>query len=352
MVALVSSQGRSGPAEEASVTVRVGVIGAGVMGADHVRILQESVSGAEVVAVSDVDPTRAAAAADLAGAMALTDGHLLIDQSDVDAVVIASPDDTHEDYVLACLAAGKPMLCEKPLATTTAGCRRIVETEAGIGRRLIQLGFMRRFDPGYVEMKRLLDAGDIGAPMMLHCVHRNAGSSPNLTSERVIISSAVHEFDVTRWLLGQEIIAATVHTGRSSSVAPAGAYDLQLVVLETSGGVVVEAEVFVNARYGYDVRSELVGETGTLTLVPPSPVTIRASGAVRQPIAMDWRDRFADAYRIELQSWVDGVVAGEVRGPTAWDGYAATAVADACIESLDRGGRALVAQEERPDFYA
>ena len=315
------------------MSVGVGVIGAGMMGAAHVTTLTTGVPGAHVAAVSDADPERAAAAAREGGAQAIADPLELIADPAVDAVVVASFDTTHEAFVLACIAAGKPVLCEKPLATTADACLRVIDAELAAGRRLVSLGFMRRFDPAYESIKAQLDGGGVGPVLLVHCAHRNAVAPPIYTSEMLITSSAVHEIDITRWLLGEEIVGATVHLPRPTSQAPDGLRDPQLVLLETATGVLIDIELFVNARYGYDIRCELVGETGTLRL--------------DEQVAPDFRARFATAYRRELDCWVRGLD----DGPNAWDGYAANAVADACLESLSSGTRAAVELVERPALY-
>ncbi len=192
--------------------------------------------------------------------------------------LVASSDQTHEALVLACIAAGKPVLCEKPLAPTVAGCRHILDAEAAAGRRLVSVGFMRRYDPGYVELKRLLDDGQLGLPLLLHCVHRNPAAPASVPSGHLITGSAVHEIDIARWLFGDEIATVTVHTGRSSRAAGT-TRDPLLLVLETTGGVLIDVEVFVHARYGYEVRCELVGEEGTAALDAPAPTLLRRNFA-------------------------------------------------------------------------
>jgi myo-inositol 2-dehydrogenase/D-chiro-inositol 1-dehydrogenase len=335
------------------VSRRIGVIGAGAMGSSHCRMIAREVSGATLAAVSDADSARAASVARAAGdACVHDDPRELIGDPGVDAVVVASSDATHEGFVLACLQAEKPVLCEKPLAPTSEASLSVVEAEAAIGRRLVQIAFMRRHDAGYVAMKQRLDAGRVGAALMVHCAHRNAGTPPGFTSEMLITSSATHEFDLTRWLLGQEVVAATVLVPRPSRLAPDGIRDPQLIVLETEDGVLVDVEVFVNARYGYDIRCELVGESGTLTLVPPASVEIRGEGADGREVDDDFRARFVDAYRVQLQAWVDGLADDRADGPSAWDGYAAAAVADACLASLRSGERTAVRLAARPELYA
>jgi len=311
----------------------IGIIGAGVMGADHARTIFRDVAGAHVAALSDIDAARAAAVGGETGARRVdTDAHVVIADPGVDAVLIASPDATHAELVLACLAAGKPVLCEKPLAATAEACLRIVAAEAALGRTLVQVGFMRRFDPAYVEMKAALDAGALGAPLVLHCVHRNVSAPVWFEAMMAITNAAVHEIDIARWLLGAEIVRAQVVRSRTARAA-----DPILLVLETDRGPLIDIEVFVSAQYGYDVRGELVCERGTVSLAPPVATDLRHAGAQSFRFAADWRPRFADAYRLELQSWVRGLATGRYEGASARDGYAATAIAEACVRSLDTG---------------
>jgi myo-inositol 2-dehydrogenase / D-chiro-inositol 1-dehydrogenase len=334
------------------VTLKVGVVGTGLMGEDHVRRLA-TVPGARVVAVSDVNVEQAKRVADAAGsARVYSEGHDLIGDDQVQAVVIASPGFTHAEYTLACIAAGKPVLCEKPLAPEADACLRVVQAEAALPRRLVQVGFMRRYDDGYRAMKDTLDSGQLGSPLLLHCTHRNPDVPPGFTSDMMITDSVVHEIDVTRWLLGQEVVAASVLTPRPTSKAPEGLQDPQFVLLETEGGVLVDVESFVNCRYGYDIRCELVGETGTVSLAEPAAVEVREQGRHAGAIPPDWRVRFARAYRNELQAWVDGALRGEIGGPSAWDGYATTAVAERCVEALGSGRRTAVELAARPALYA
>ncbi|MEA2295422.1 MAG: myo-inositol 2-dehydrogenase / D-chiro-inositol 1-dehydrogenase [Solirubrobacteraceae bacterium] len=331
----------------------VGVIGTGVMGSTHARTIATAVSGARLAAVSDVDADRAAAvAAGLGCERVHRDPYALIADPSVDAVLIVSSDATHVDFTLACLEAGKPVLCEKPLAPTAAACLDVVQAESALGRRLVQVGFMRRFDAGYAELKRMLDGGEIGAALMLHCVHRNPSVPPHYTSDMLITSSATHEIDVARWLLGEELVAATVHAPRSSSLAPDRLRDPQFVLLEGASGALIDVEVFVTARYGYDIRCEVVGERGTVSLAPPTRVLVRRDRGDTAPVPGDFRDRFADAYRTQFQAWVAALAAGGPQGPSAWDGYATAVVADACLESLATGARTAVALAPRPELYA
>jgi myo-inositol 2-dehydrogenase / D-chiro-inositol 1-dehydrogenase len=250
------------------------------------------------------------------------------------------------------------VFCEKPLAPTSDACLRIMDAEMAAGRRLVQVGFMRRYDAGYRAMKAALDGasseGDgLGAPLLMHCAHRNP-SVPDygFTTDMIISDSAVHEMDLVRWLFGEEIVAASVLTPRRAGQAPDGLQDPLILLLEMAGGALVDDELFVSARYGYDVRGEVVCETGTVALADVSEVTVRAQNRYGGRVPVDWRDRFIRAYDAELQEWLNAVAAGSAAGPSSWDGYAAAAVTDAALEALRTGQRTAVSMPERPEFYA
>jgi myo-inositol 2-dehydrogenase/D-chiro-inositol 1-dehydrogenase len=331
------------------MTVRVGVIGTGIMGADHIATLDGQVTGATVTMVADLDLDRARElAGGLPDARATGDGVALIGDPAVDAVVVASPDATHADLVVAAVAAGKPVLCEKPLAPTLPECLRVVRAEqeavAAGGPPLVSVGFMRRFDPGYRELKAALRDGACGTPLLLHCVSRGVSSAPGATSESSVTGSAIHELDTVPWLLDAPIVEVGWHAPRSTGAVP-GMQDPQLLLLRTGGGALTTVEVFLNAGYGYDIRCEVVGDRGTVALTNPARVVADGDRRRATGYPADWRPRFAEAYRAELQAWVDAVAAGRPSPlATAGDGLAASAAADAVIASMRSGGR-LVAVE-------
>jgi myo-inositol 2-dehydrogenase/D-chiro-inositol 1-dehydrogenase len=328
--------------------VRIGVIGTGAMGAAHVGNLASWVTGAAVTQIFDVDTERAKAVADGVGASAAPTTEALIGSDEVDAVLIAAPDPLHEGLALACLAAGKPTLLEKPIATSLEGSRRVVDAEVAGGRRLIQLGFMRRFDPAYVALREAVGGGSIGTVRAAHCLHRNAHSHPSHTDEGLLVNSMIHEFDCVPWLLDDPIAAVTVFVPRFDEGA---LKDVQVAVLETAGGSVVTVEVSINAQYGYDVHTEVTGTLGTVSLLPPYGVSVRRDGVDGRVVGSDGTLRFEDAYRIELGAWVRGIRSGTPSGPTAWDGYLANVAAFSAVESLHGGGRVEVPQPARPALY-
>jgi len=338
-----------GPAPEGILSV--GVIGTGSIGTDHVRRLSRAISGSQVQAVFDVDKERAAALAEEIGVPARSDAGEVIDDPGTDAVLVASADESHAEMVLACIAAGKPVLCEKPLAPTAEECRTVIAAEVASAKHLVQIGFMRRYDTGFASLKKVIDNGTVGDVLVIHCVHRNASSPPGFTSSMSSTSSVIHEIDTARWLLGEELVAVTVASARQSPRAPSGLRDPQLARFEGASGAVVDVEVFVNCQYGYDVRCEVVGSDASVALDEPALSTTISAGLRRQEIAPDWRDRFAAAYHTELQRWVDDTRAGGPSGPSAWDGYAATAGAESAVRSLETGQRVPIELDDRPGFY-
>ncbi len=333
------------------MSVRVGVIGAGMIGQDHIRRLTQVVTGAEVVAVTDIDGARAESVAAGVGARALPSGGDVIAASEVDAVLVTSWGPTHAEHVLAAVGAGKPVFCEKPLATEVEDCLRIVEAERAYGARLVQVGFMRRYDTGYRQMKKVIDAGEIGTPLMAHCAHRNATVPESYHSAMEAQDTAVHEIDTLRWLLDDEIVSVQVVTPKRTSKRFEHLQDPQILLFETATGARIDVEVFVNCQYGYDIQCEVVGETGTVRLPDPARVGVRSAGSLRAAVPQDWKERFVDAFDAEFQGWVDSVAEGVTSGPSTWDGYAATVISGAAVEALHSGRVVHVDLKDRPSLY-
>ena len=330
--------------------LRIAVLGVGMMGADHVARITSRISGAQVTVVNDYLPEKAAeVAAAVPGARVTNDPLDAIAADDVDAILLATPGPTHEKQLLACLERGKPVLCEKPLTTDSTSSLEVVRQEAALGTPLIQVGFMRRFDPEYQQLKALIDGGELGQPLVMHCAHRNPTVPPGFDSAMVIKDSLVHEVDVTRFLLGEEIASVQIIKPMSNRDAPRGLQDPQIAIFQTVSGRHVDVEVFVTTGVAYEVRTEVVGELGSATIgLDIGLVRKSAPGTWGGRITPGFRERFGTAYDIEIQRWVDAVRSGvNVDGPTAWDGYAAAAVCEAGVRSLETGERVDVELAER-----
>lgn len=334
------------------MSVRIAIIGAGIMGADHARIFAQDLPGADLRVVCDADRARAKRLADALGAAdAVTDGEAAIARDDVDAVVIASPDFTHAPLSLACIRAGKRVLCEKPLSQSSKECVEVISAEVATGRRFIQLGFMRRFDQSYVEMKKALSEGVLGRALMMHNFHRNV-EVPNseFTGAMAITNSAPHEFDVARFILETDYASITAFQPRRSDALAAPV----IMVLETINGQLVNIEINNNAAYGYDVRGELVGEKGSISLNAPAFSRFDAGLKNTTDYATDWRGRYAEAYRRQNRDFLHFAMTGEFSdiASDSWDGYAAAAVAEAGVLALKEGRKVAVEMVSKPAFYA
>ena len=303
--------------------LQIGVIGLGAIGRDHVKRLSQRITGCKVVAVSEVNEAVGKEVAEQYGARFYADGEELINSPSVQAVMVTAWDPAHAQYVMASIKAGKPVFCEKPLATEVSECEEIVRAEQELGRRVVQVGFMRRYDPGYQELKRAIQEGKIGQAMVVHACHRNMSHAATMTSEMSIKNSGAHEIDVLRWLLEDEYVSGQVVLPRQSRIsAKEGLQDPQIMMLRTEKGICIDVEISQSSGYGYDIQCEVVGDLGTARLPDPPAVITKTDCSRTTAISPDWQSRFVEAYNIELQDWVDRTRMGqEPGGASAWDGY-------------------------------
>ncbi|MFZ0218537.1 MAG: Gfo/Idh/MocA family oxidoreductase [Candidatus Dormiibacterota bacterium] len=337
----------------ASPTLRVGVVGAGAMGADHVTRISERISGADVTAIVEPDAGRLRSAI-LAAPRARPFARLesAIEAGAIDAVLVATPGRLHEAALLAGLEARLAIFCEKPLATDPAAARRIVEAERRLDRPHIQVGFMRRFDVEHQELRALVASGGAGSLLLLHCVHRNRSVPDGYTQDMLITDSVVHELDAVPWLAGSPIRALEVRHPRRNSRAPERLSEPILVLLELQNGVLADVEMNVSAELGYQVATEAVLERGVARIGQPSGLQRWQEGRVAIAEPQSFTTRFRDAYDRQVQSWVEAAHRGTVAGPNAWDGLMVALACEAGLQALYGGGRIEIPMPERPAFYA
>jgi myo-inositol 2-dehydrogenase/D-chiro-inositol 1-dehydrogenase len=324
--------------------LRIAVLGVGMMGADHVTRITSKITGARVTVVNDYITEKAEQIAQsIPGCRAIADPLDAIADPDVDAIVLATPGPAHEKQLLACLEHGKPVMCEKPLTTDAVTSLEVVRREAELGKKLIQVGFMRRFDHEYEQLKALIESGELGRPLVMHCAHRNPVVPPGFDSSMIVKDSLVHEVDVTRFLFDEEITSVQIVKPSANPGAPVGLQDPQIAIFATESGRHVDVEVFVTTGVAYEVRTEVVGEHGSAMIgLDVGLIRKAAPGRWGGQITPSFKERFSQAYDTEIQRWVDAVRGGDrtgtyTDGPGAWDGYAAAAVCAAGVRSLETG---------------
>ncbi|GAB3276312.1 Gfo/Idh/MocA family oxidoreductase [Sinomonas notoginsengisoli] len=322
------------------MTLGIGIIGLGVMGADHAETLASCISGAHIAAVTDLDSERRAGAAERHRARGQATADDLIADPTVDAVIIASHDSAHAAQVEQCIRQGKPVLCEKPLAPSAEECLRLRDMEADLGleRPLVSVGFMRRFHEPYRQLRETLRSGDLGRLVLLHEVHRNVRAYPGTSASSIVTNSAIHEIDITAWLLDSPIVEASWHAPRLPD-SPSDWHAPQLIHLRTAAGTLASVEVSVDYRAGYYVHCEVVGENGSARMAQPPAAHLTSNLKESTRLAPDWRPVFADAYRRELQEWTDSIAADRSTTlASADDALDAALVAEAVLASMNNEG--------------
>lgn len=335
------------------MSIRIGLIGAGRMGQVFAHHLAYSVAEADFVAVADADPAVAQQAAARFGAEAgYSDYHELLARPDIEAVVIATPTHTHPEVIGAAARAGKHIFSEKPLALTLEACDEAIAAVEAAGVKF-QLGFMRRYDPGYVLAKKQIEAGVIGKPVMFKSVGRDPKRTSLEFARRensggLIADMGVHDFDLARWLMGSEVERVSVEGGCLvyPELAEVGDIDNAIINLKFENGAIGNIDVSRNAVYGYDIRTEILGSEGGLLIgkMQETPLLVMTRAGVCHDTVPYFMQRFGEAYAAEIRDFVRCIVEDSEPGATGKDGRAATAIGIAATRSLDEG-RAVALRE-------
>lgn len=331
--------------------LRIGVVGTGAIGRTHIERINNKLQGAKVVACADVNVDFGKSVAEKYDCKFYADGEEMIASDDIDAVIVTTIDPYHEQYVMAAIKAGKYVFCEKPLAPEAEACKRIVEAEVAGGKQLVQVGFTRRYDTGYRQLKAAIENRTYGEPLMLHCAHRNPAVDESYDTPMAVENSMIHEIDVLRWLLNEDYATAEVVFAKNTRRTHANLMDPQIMILTTKSGVRIDVEAFVNTGHCYDIKCEVVCEDAILNLPEPSNIEVCANATRGHAIHSDWSTRFVDAYNTEIQEWIDATKEGRVDGPTAWDGYVGQVTAKAASKARDEKKVVEITFDEMPEFY-
>jgi myo-inositol 2-dehydrogenase/D-chiro-inositol 1-dehydrogenase len=317
----------------------VGVIGLGVMGQIHAQNLLALSSSVTITAVYDTNAKAMSRLVISSGARPAIDALDVVVDPSVDAVVVAHPAHLHAELIAACVAAKKAVFCEKPVATTISqyqALRALADSDAA---DLIWVGFMRRFDPSFVDLRDRYRAGDIGSAVFLDMAHRNPGVPSTFGNDAYMAETLIHEFDVTRWILGEDISSIQVD---SMGPVPEGMVlnDPQFVTLRTVSGVQARIAGHITNGYGYDIRCEIVGDQGALSL-DSRLWRVTTAAPPGDHLAASWTDRFQIAYRQILTDWLSDLNKARHTGVRLADGLAASAVALAGYEAICHPGQPI-----------
>jgi len=320
----------------------VATIGVGTMGRRHAENLRRQVPDAHLVAVMDADRERAErVAAELEVDSFYDRLEPVLERRDVQAVVIASPGKLHAEAVAAAATAGKHILCEKPLALTLEAADRALAAVAKAGVCL-QLGHMRRYDPGYADAMKRIEAGEIGDPVIFKSIGRDPELPPLSYFQAglngmLFLDSSLHDFDLARWLMRDEVVEVQAYAGVLvfAELAEFGDVDAGVINLRFARGAIGNVESFRQARYGYDIRTEIVGSKGTLLIGAGSRTRgcLLTAAGVSHDFVGHFLERFADAYREELKDFVQTVLQQREPRVTGEDGRRALAIALAAERS-------------------
>jgi myo-inositol 2-dehydrogenase/D-chiro-inositol 1-dehydrogenase len=331
------------------MTVRFGLLGAGRIGKVHAKAVTANPK-AQLVAVADAMPDAAAALSAQYGAE-IRSIEAIKAASDIDAVIICTPTDTHADLIERFARSGKAIFCEKPVdldVERVKACLKVVDQTGAT----LMVGFNRRFDPHFQAVKAAIDAGQVGAVEMVTIVSRDPGAPPADYVKRsggIFRDMTIHDFDMARFLLGEEIetVSAQASVLVDKAIGAAGDYDSASIMLFTASGKHATISNSRRATYGYDQRIEVHGSKGAVASENQRPVSIEiatASGYTRPPLHDFFMTRYTEAYAREISSFIDFVESKSPASPSGADGLIALALAEAALKSVTEGRAVRVSE--------
>jgi myo-inositol 2-dehydrogenase/D-chiro-inositol 1-dehydrogenase/scyllo-inositol 2-dehydrogenase (NAD+) len=332
---------------------RIAVVGAGRAGMVHAINASRHVHLTELACVVDADPAVAAKTGAQLGVPTFADLGAALAGADFDGVVVTTPTFTHAQLSVQAARSGKHVFCEKPMALTLRECDDMAAAAAQ-AKVVLQVGFVRRFQPEFVEAKRRIEAGHIGEPMVVKSLTRGPGLPPAWAhdlrrSNGMLAEVNSHDFDCVRWLAGSDIERVYAETadfkGKQRGVDAPDFYDNAVVALRLASGALGTVDGTCPADYGYDARAEVLGTEGFLLVghnQAMSLLEVRSRGTGEVPTYGSWPQRFEPGYRAELAGFVEAALGGAAPEAGAADGRAAVAAVLAANRSWQEGRPVLV----------
>ena len=334
-------------------SIKIAVIGLGRMGSLYARTITTRVPSAELYAVVDPDPeVRAVVGAEFEVPHAAADADEVFGLPELDAVVVATPTSTHGPLVMAAAAAGKAVFCEKPLALSIEETDAILDAVRRAGVPL-QVGFMRRFDAAYQRARALIDEGQIGRPICFKSVGRDpfcpwVEFADPAKSGGLIVDMGIHDFDLARWLMGGEVerVSAEGTLLVCRELEAVGDIDNAVINLRLAGGALGNVELSRNAFYGYDIRTEVLGSEGAVTIgaYRHTPVLLLTRARAQHDVTPYLMERFGDAYRAQIEHFVGCVQEGRSPAVGGADARAAFAIGLAATRAAQAGRPVTIAE--------
>lgn len=324
------------------MTVRFGLLGAGRIGKVHAKAVSAN-GDAKLVAVADAFPAAADAIASAYGCDVRTI-EAIEAAKDIDAVVICTPTDTHADLIERFARAGKAIFCEKPIDLDVARVEACIQVVAAT-KATLMVGFNRRFDPHFMAVRKVIDDGKIGDVEMVTITSRDPGAPPVDYIKRsggIFRDMTIHDFDMARFLLGEEpvTVSATAAVLVDKAIGEAGDYDSVSVLLQTASGKQAMISNSRRATYGYDQRIEIHGSKGMVAAENQRPFSIELAngdGYTRPPLHDFFMTRYTEAYANEIAAFITAIEEGTKISPSGADGLAALKLADAAVRSVTEG---------------
>ncbi len=326
-----------------SKQLHVGIVGAGRIGKVHAETLAFRLPEVRTLAIADVNRDAAQALAARCGIPTVAEtSEQIFSNPEIDAVLICSSTNTHADFIVQAAQAGKHIFCEKPIAHSLGEIDRALAAVKQAGVKL-QIGFNRRFDANFMRVRQAVVSGEIGSPRLMHIISRDPAPPPISyvrVSGGMFLDMTIHDFDMARFLIGDEV--EEIYTAGAVMVDPAigaaGDLDTALIVLRFKNGVIATIDNSRQAAYGYDQRVEILGSAGKIETANcyPNQAVVSTGKEVRRDLPMNFfMDRYTESFAAELRAFVDAVRENRATPVTGIDGRVPVVMGLAARKSYD-----------------